>query len=97
RRVAVGCDRKREGEGVERSRGGRIRRALLAARRYGFRRRSSSEQSVQLVAGHDAEASQDIVVTAARLWHGIADPYLYQLVADLATTDGTPIDRVVQR
>lgn len=55
-----------------------------------------SERSVQLDGQTDVEVSQDIMVAPARLWHGLADPYLYQLVADLVTADGTVIDRVVQ-
>jgi beta-galactosidase len=56
----------------------------------------SSEQPVGL-AGRTAEVGQNISVASARLWHGVADPYLYQLVADLLTPDGTLVDRVVQR
>ena len=55
------------------------------------------EQTVSLEAGGALEVAQDLNVANAHLWHGRADPYLYQLVADLLRSDGAPIDRVVQR
>jgi beta-galactosidase len=57
----------------------------------------SVEQPVSLTAGSNLEVAQDLNVSNAHLWQGIEDPYLYLLVAELLTTDGVPIDKVVQK
>jgi len=54
------------------------------------------QQPVSLDAGGSGEVTQELSVANPHLWQGVADPYLYQLMAELRRTDGTPIDRVVQ-
>lgn len=71
-----------------------VRVALLDA---DGRLAGSSEQPVMLLAGGTQEVSQDVSVGAPHLWQGVADPYQYQLVAELVRPDGVPLDRVVQR
>lgn len=53
------------------------------------------QQSVTLEAGGAGEIAQDLTIPTPRLWQGLSDPYLYQLVAELLRNDGTPIDKVV--
>lgn len=58
---------------------------------------ATAEQAVRL----EARGQSDVVVTLnvadAHLWNGRADPYLYQLMAELLRADSTPVDRLVQR
>lgn len=57
----------------------------------------SAQRRVELGPGADAEVAQDVELARPHLWRGVEDPYLYELVAELADAGGTPIDRVVQR
>jgi beta-galactosidase len=57
---------------------------------------ASTEQTVALDAGGSSEIAQDLSVATPHLWQGVADPYLYRLVAELLKSDGSPVDRVVQ-
>lgn len=51
---------------------------------------------LSLAAGGTATVEQELAVPGAHLWQGVADPYLYRLVAELQADDGKPIDRVEQ-
>lgn len=57
---------------------------------------ATAEQPVQVTAGEHSEVTGEMQVPSPRLWQGVEDPYLYRLMAELLTADGTPIDRVVQ-
>lgn len=57
---------------------------------------ATAEQPVSLAGGADDEVVLDLNVTNPRLWNGRADPHLYQLVAEMLSSAGGPIDRVVQ-
>jgi beta-galactosidase len=55
-----------------------------------------AERSVRLAlpAGQTTTVEQDLTVPAARLWNGVADPYLYRLVVEIQA--GKARDRVDQ-
>ena len=57
---------------------------------------ASGEQRVGLTESGTEEVTQDVNVANAHLWRGVADPYLYQVVAELVEPGGQPVDRVVQ-
>ena len=57
---------------------------------------ATTEQPIQLTASENVEVALQMQVPSAHLWQGVADPYLYQLMAELLSADGTPVDRVVQ-
>ena len=54
------------------------------------------QKAVTLKAGAAGEVAQDVVIDNARLWHGMADPYLYKLVVELRDASGNTLDKVVQ-
>jgi beta-galactosidase len=56
----------------------------------------SAQKEVQLTSGSDVEIVQDLHINDAHLWQGLADPYEYQIAADLMRPSGAIIDRVVQ-
>lgn len=58
--------------------------------------RTVAEKSLRLAlpAGRTTTVEQDLSVPAARLWNGVADPYLYRLVVELQA--GKARDRVDQ-
>lgn len=51
---------------------------------------------VDLKPGEATTVSQDLSVADARLWQGLADPYLYKLVVELKDSSGATVDKVVQ-
>jgi beta-galactosidase len=55
-----------------------------------------SIRAVSLAADGGLEVSQNAHLTTARLWQGVTDPYLYQVVAELRTPAGGLLDRVAQ-
>lgn len=57
---------------------------------------ASGETRVRLGGSGTEEVTQDVTVANARLWRGVEDPHLYELVAELVDQGGQPIDRVVQ-
>jgi beta-galactosidase len=56
----------------------------------------SAEQTVRVEPDSVQDVVQDISASPVRLWQGREDPHQYDLVAEVLTTDGEPIDRVVQ-
>lgn len=56
----------------------------------------TASASATLQAGQATDVAQDLVVSNAHLWNGVADPYLYKLVVELKDGAGAAIDRVVQ-
>ena len=58
--------------------------------------KQSVNSSVSLKPGEKITVSQDLNITNARLWQGLADPYLHKLVVELKDSTGTTIDKVVQ-
>ncbi|MDB5778557.1 MAG: hypothetical protein JWP77_666 [Polaromonas sp.] len=58
--------------------------------------KQSVTRSVSLKPGEKITVSQDLSITNARLWQGLADPYLHKLVVELKDGAGTTIDKVVQ-
>jgi beta-galactosidase len=51
---------------------------------------------VAIGVGGIAEVVRELSVAEARLWQGREDPYQYQLVAELLSPDGAPLDKVMQ-
>lgn len=58
--------------------------------------KATTQQSVQVKAGAQAESTLDMAVTQAHLWQGVADPYLYKLVVEIRDANGGTLDKVVQ-
>src|SRR5690606_26195335 len=57
---------------------------------------ATAQQPVTLEPAANAELAQDLSVASPHLWRGVADPYLYSLVAELlSAVDGVPVDKVV--
>jgi len=54
-----------------------------------------AQKNVSIAAGGGAEVVQDISAPRAHLWQGTSDPYLYELVVELAD-GGVTVDRVIQ-
>jgi beta-galactosidase len=52
--------------------------------------------AVTVKAGAAASVAQDLAVSHAHLWNGLADPYLYRLVVELKDSNGASVDKVVQ-
>ena len=48
-------------------------------------------------AGASAEVSRQLAVSAPHLWQGVADPYLYRLVANIRSASGTVTDHAEQQ
>lgn len=70
-----------------------VRATLLEA--DGKTVKSTGEQTIQVAANAQAETEQDIDVPQARLWQGVADPYLYKLVVEIRSSAGDTVDKVV--
>lgn len=70
-----------------------VRATLLEA--DGKTVKSTGEQTIQVAANAQAETEQDIDVPQARLWQGVADPYLYKLVVEIRRSAGDTVDKVV--
>jgi beta-galactosidase len=68
----------------------------VAIRLYdaGGRIAAQSETRVVLGPGASQELAMSLAVAAPRLWQGVADPYLYQLKAELLDLNGAVVDRV---
>jgi beta-galactosidase len=56
----------------------------------------SGVQRLHIGAGARAQGETKLVLPHARLWQGVADPYLYRLQVELADAAGRIIDRVEQ-
>ncbi|WP_347304598.1 glycoside hydrolase family 2 TIM barrel-domain containing protein (plasmid) [Croceibacterium sp. TMG7-5b_MA50] len=54
------------------------------------------EQALRLGAGAAAEREVALTIANPHRWNGLADPYLYRMVAELVGRDGTVLDRVEQ-
>ena len=59
-------------------------------------KQTRSSSAVTIKAGAAASVAQDLAVSRAHLWNGLADPYLYRLVVELKDSKGVSIDKVVQ-
>ena len=57
---------------------------------------TSRSTAVTVKAGAAASVAQDLAVSQAHLWNGLADPYLYKLVVELKDSNGASVDKVVQ-
>jgi beta-galactosidase len=57
---------------------------------------ATQDQPVQVEAGETREVSLDIDLPSAHLWHGMGDPFMYQLVAELIGPKGSALDSVIQ-
>lgn len=53
-----------------------------------------AEDRVSLPSGRTSEVTAELAVSNPRLWNGIADPYLYKVVATLSDAKGRVRDRV---
>ena len=78
--------------------GRRIARPSATARLVDADGRIVAEHSARLSvpAGQTTTIEHDLVVPSARLWNGVADPYLYRLVVDVGAGKDAPVDRVEQ-
>lgn len=71
-----------------------VQASLLEA--DGTTAKKSVQKTFALKAGAATEVLNDMQVSQARLWQGVADPYLYKLVVELKDGAGATIDKVVQ-
>ncbi|WP_151637665.1 glycoside hydrolase family 2 TIM barrel-domain containing protein [Noviherbaspirillum aerium] len=71
-----------------------VQASLLEA--DGVTPKKTVQKVVALKAGTTADVMNDMEVSQARLWQGLADPYLYKLVVELKDGAGTTIDKVIQ-
>lgn len=78
--------------------GRRTARPTAAIRLVDSDGRIVAERSMRLTlaAGETSMVEQELVVPGARLWHGVADPYLYHLVVDVRADRGISGDRIEQ-
>ncbi|WP_235425558.1 glycoside hydrolase family 2 TIM barrel-domain containing protein [Croceibacterium mercuriale] len=78
--------------------GSRARNANVVARLVdaGGRTVATAQQRIRLPADGAGEVTQTLAVEDAHLWDGMADPYLHQLVVEVASTSGEVLDRVAQ-
>ncbi len=58
--------------------------------------KQTTSATVALRPGEKTTVSQDLSVSDVRLWQGLTDPYLHQLVVELKDSTGTAIDKVVR-
>lgn len=59
-------------------------------------KQTGSSAAISIKAGAAASVAQDLAISQAHLWNGLADPYLYKLVVELKDSSGASVDKVVQ-
>jgi beta-galactosidase len=58
--------------------------------------KTATQRRVDVKAGAQVDAVQDMTVAQPHLWQGLADPYLYKLVVEVKDAAGATLDKVVQ-
>lgn len=69
-------------------------RYLVSLRDAKGREVARTEGQVSLLPGRTSETAAELTLSNPRLWNGVADPYLYTLVATLSDAQGKERDRV---